>query len=411
MKILQGFKFRLRPDREQEESMRRFAGCCRFVWNKALALKKEAWQDEKKSLSYCALAGLLKEWKGDPSTSFLKDAHSQILQQALKDLDRAYKNFFQGRAGYPRFHKKGVRDSFRYPQGYKLDEENARIYLPKIGWMRYRKSREVLGKIRNVTVSLKNDRWYVSIQTGREIPEPVHPSSSSVGIDMGIVRFATLSDGSFYLPLDSFKKHETVLRKAQKALSRKQKFSQNWYKAKVRVSRIHEGIANARKDFLHKTSTEVSKNHALVVLENLQVQNMSGSARGTLEDPGKCVKSKSGLNKSILDQGWFEFRRQLEYKLRWRGGYLILVPPQNTSRRCPVCGYISKENRPSQAQFRCLSCGHEANADENAARNILAAGLAVSACGEDVRPGRNISPAASTKQEPAEISQTGLVSA
>ena len=411
MKILQGFKFRLRPDREQEESMRCFAGCCRFVWNKALALKKEAWQDEKKSLSYCALAGLLKEWKGDPSTSFLKDAHSQILQQALKDLDRAYKNFFQGRAGYPRFHKKGVRDSFRYPQGYKLDEENARIYLPKIGWMRYRKSREVLGKIRNVTVSLKNDRWYVSIQTGREIPEPVHPSSSSVGIDMGIARFATLSDGSFVLPMSSFKKHETALRKAQKALSRKQKFSQNWYKAKKRVSRIHEDIANARKDFLHKISTEVSKNHAVVVLENLQVRNMSGSAKGTLEDPGKCVAAKSGLNKSILDQGWFEFRRQLEYKLRWRGGYLILVPPQNTSRRCPVCGYISKENRPSQAQFRCLSCGHEANADGNAARNILAAGLAVSACGEDVRPVRNISPAASTKQEPAEISQTGLVSA
>jgi putative transposase len=223
---------------------------------------------------------------------------------------------------------------------------------------------------------------------------------------MGIARFATLSDGSFYLPLDSFKKHERALRKAQKALSRKQKFSQNWYKAKVRVSRIHEDIANARKDFLHKTSTEVSKNHATVVLENLQVRNMSGSARGTRENPGTCVKAKSGLNKSILDQGWFEFRRQLEYKLSWRGGNLILLPPQNTSRRCASCGYISKENRPSQAQFRCLSCGHEANADENAARNILAAGLAVSACGEDIRQGRNIFPAASAKQEPAEIPRT-----
>jgi len=381
------------------------------VWNKALALKKEAWQNEKKSLSYCALAGLLKDWKGDPDTSFLKDAHSQILQQALKDLDRAYTNFFQGRAGYPRFHKRGIRDSFRYPQGYKLDEGNSRIYLPKIGWMRYRKSREIVEEIRNVTVSLKNDRWYIALQTEREIPEPVHPSSSSVGIDMGIARFATLSDGSFYLPLDSFRKHEKQLARAQKALSRKQKFSQNWYKAKKRVSQIHEDIANARKDFLHKTSAAISKNHALVVLENLQVRNMSGSAKGTLENPGRCVKSKSGLNKAILDQGWFEFRRQLEYKLSWRGGNLILVPPQNTSRRCSVCGYISKENRPSQAQFRCLSCGQKANADENAAMNILAAGLAASACGEDIRPGRILFPAASAKQEPAEIPRTELVSA
>ena len=199
-------------------------------------------------------------------------------------------------------------------------------------------------------------------------------NQGSVGIDMGIARFATLSDGTYHLPLNSFKKHEAALKKAQKALSRKQKFSRNWGKAKKRVSKIHERIANLRKDFLHKISTDVSKNHALVVLENLQVSNMSRSAHGSLENPGKNVAAKSGLNKSILDQGWYEFRRQLEYKLRWRGGFLVLIPPQNTSRRCSACGYTDKDNRRSQALFRCLSCGYEANADENAARNILRAG-------------------------------------
>jgi len=411
MKILQGYKFQLRPSGEQEALMQRFAGCCRFVWNKALALRCESWESEKKNLNYYDLASELTRWKREPETCFLKKSHSQILQQVLKDLDKAYGNFFQGQSGFPRFRKKGKKESFRYPQGYRLDEGNQRIFLPKIGWVRYRKSRDIAGKIRNVTVSLKCDKWYVAIQTEREIPEPVHPSSSSVGIDMGIARFATLSDGSFYLPLDSFRKHEKQLTRAQKALSRKQKFSQNWYKAKARVSRIHERIANVRKDFLHKTSTEVSKNHATVVLENLQVGNMSGSASGTLENPGRCVKAKSGLNKAILDQGWYEFRRQLEYKLFWRGGYLILVPPQNTSRRCSSCGYTDKDNRPSQALFRCISCGYEANADENAAQNILAAGLAVSACGEDIRPGRKSFPAASMKQEPTEIHQTERASA
>ncbi len=411
MKILQGYKFQLCPSGEQEALMRRFAGCCRFVWNKALALRCDSWEDEKKNLNYYDLASELTRWKREPATCFLKKSHSQILQQVLKDLDKAYGNFFHGRSGFPRFRKKGRKEGFRYPQGYRLDEGNQRIFLPKIGWVRYRKSREVLGKIRNVTVSLKNDHWYVSIQTEREVSEPVHPSSSSVGIDMGIVRFATLSDGSFYLPLDSFRKHEKQLARAQKALSRKQKFSQNWHKAKKRVARIHERIANVGKDFLHKTSTTISKKHAMVALENLQVRNMSGSASGTLENPGRCVKAKSGFNKAILDQGWYEFRRQLEYKLSWRGGCLILVPPQNTSRRCSSCGYTDKDNRPSQAQFCCLSCGYEANADENAAQNILAAGLAVSACGEDVRPGRSISPAASMKQEPTEIPQTELVSA
>lgn len=229
--------------------------------------------------------------------------------------------------------------------------------------MRYRKSRDIVGKIHNVTVSGKNGKWYVSIQTEVEVEDPVHPSLSAVGIDLGVARFATLSDGTFYAPLNSFRRHEQALAKAQRRLKHKRKFSNNWKKAKARIARIHERIARVRADFLHKISTAISKNHAIVCIEDLQVKNMTASASGTKEQPGRNVAAKSDLNKSILDQGWYEFRRQLDYKLAWRGGRLIVVAPHYTSQTCPHCGHVGAENRKTQARFLCLRCGFEAHAD------------------------------------------------
>jgi putative transposase len=233
--------------------------------------------------------------------------------------------------------------------------------------------------VKNVTVSLSCGKWYVNIQTEREVEQPI-PQGCAVGIDLGIVRFATLSDGTFHVPLNSFKRHETALRKAQQAMSRKTRFSRNWQKAKARVQRLHARIANVRRDYLHQASTAIRRaaraNHALVCIEDLQVRNMSKSAAGTRAAPGKNVKAKSGLNKAILDQGWFEFRRQLEYKLQWRGGYLSAVPPQNTSRRCPCCGHVSAHNRTTQARFACVGCGFEEHADVVGAINVLRAGYA-----------------------------------
>jgi len=282
------------------------------------------------------------------------------------------------------------------PKQIKLDQANSRVFLLKLGWIRYRNSRQALGEVRNATVSLSAGKWFVSIQTERELDQPVAQATSAIGIDMGVARFATFSDATFLAPLDSFKKHEARLRRYQRAMSRKVKFSNNWKKAKARLQRIHARIGNARRDYLHKATTAISKNHALVVLEDLQVRNLSRSAAGTLEQPGENVRAKSGLNKSILDQGWFEFRRQLEYKLAWAGGWLIAVPAQNTSRTCPACGCVSAHNRPTQAQFRCVECGFEDNADVVGAINILARGHRVAACGEPVHSGRSV------KQEPTE---------
>ncbi len=399
MQRLQAFKFELRPNGEQQRNMRRFAGAGRFVYNKALVLQKERYERGEKKLGYAGLCKELTAWRNGPETPWLADAPIHPLQQALKNLDRAYANFFAKRAAFPKFKKRGTGDGFRYPdpKQFRLDQANGRIFLPRLGWMRLRLSRAVLGELRNATVSHAAGKWFVSIQTERAVEQPVPQATSAVGIDVGIARFATLSDGTFLAPLNSFKKHEARLRRYQRAMSRKVKFGNNWKKAKARVQRIHTGIGNARRDYLHKATTAISKSHAMVCIEDLQVRNMSKSAAGTIEKLGKNVRAKSGLNKSILDQGWFEFRRQLEYKLAWNGGILVGVPPQNTSRTCPRCGHVSAENRQTQAKFLCVDCGFEENADLVGAINILARGHRVTACGETAQSGR------STKQEPAEV--------
>jgi putative transposase len=163
-------------------------------------------------------------------------------------------------------------------------------------------------------------------------------------------------------------------------MSRKKKFSQNWKRAKARLACLHIRVANARRDYLHKASTAISKNHAIVCVEDLRVSNMSSSAAGSMQSPGSKVRAKSGLNRSILDQGWAELRRQLEYKLGWNGGRLIAVPAINTSRTCPECRCTGQGNRKSQARFCCVECGYEANADLVAAINVGRAGLARIAC-------------------------------
>jgi putative transposase len=171
------------------------------------------------------------------------------------------------------------------------------------------------------------------------------------------------------------------LRHAHRSMSRKVKFSANWKKAKERVARLYEKAANRRKDCLHKLTTRLSKNHATVVVEDLKVLQMTKSAKGTVESPGKNVKQKSGLNKAILDQGWGELARQLAYKCEWSGGRFIKVPPHYTSQTCRVCDFAFAGNRLSQSEFVCLWCGHEEHADVNAAKNILALGQSVTACG------------------------------
>jgi putative transposase len=398
---MQAFKFELQPDGAQVCDMRRFSGSCRFVFNKALAIQKENHEAGSKFIGYVAMAKQLTEWRNSTETPWLKQTPCHPLQHSLKDLERAYKNFFAKRSDFPRFKRKGDGGSFRYPDAeqFKLDQVNNRIFLPKLGWIRYRNSRDVVGELRNVTISSNGQKWFMSVQTLREVEKPVSPATSAVGIDVGVARFATLSDGSYIEPLNSFKKNKQRLAKYQRRMRLKVKFSNNWKKVKATVQKIHIKIGNARKDFLHKATTAISKNHALVCIEDLQVSKMTKSASGTKANSSKAVWQKSGLNRSILDQGWGIFRSQLEYKMSWNGGMLLPVPPHNTSQTCPKCRHISKDNRKVQTQFECVNCRYKNHADLVGAINILERGHRLLASGELVQLGHSM------KQEPTEVSQ------
>jgi putative transposase len=391
---LQAYRFELQPSGEQERNLRQFAGGARYVWNRALAMEnKEREKTGRKQSGYAALCRELTQWRNHPETEWLSESPVHTTQQSLRDLEAAWSRHFASLnqlkrreikpeevVQRPQFKKKHKsRDSFRYPdpKQFQIEQENNRVLLPKLGWTRYRNSRKIQGEPSNITVSRAGRKWLVSIQTEREVENPVDPASSMVGIDLGVVRFATVSNGEVIEPCNALKKKEARLKRYQRMMARREKFSRNWKKAKAKVNAIYRKVANIRNDFLHQATTAISKNHAMVVIEDLKVRNMSKSAAGTKENPGSNVKPKSGLNRVILDQGWSEWRRQLKYKQEWCGGRVLEVSAHHTSQQCPLCGHISSSNRKTQAWFVCVNCGFRANADNVAAINILSRGIDV----------------------------------
>ena len=402
MKRIQAFKFRLCPTPEQESALIRHAGCVRFVWNKSLDLQTKRLDAGMPLLSYGDLAKLLTLWRSSEEYGFLSLGPVHPQQQALKNLDRALWEALDRRnpKRFPRFKRKGEGDSLRYPDPLqvKLDLSTRdkdgrivlpRIFLPKVGWVKVRLSRPIAGEIKNATVTRKAGRWAVSIQTETEVPEPEMRTSPEIGLDLGVVSFATLSDGTRLHPderlVRAMKRAEGRLRWEQRKLSRKYRKgpkSRNFATQKLRVARAYEKLSDMRRDFLHKISRAMSETQAVVYVEDLKIRNMTRSARGTRENPGRNVRQKSGLNRSILSQGWGTFLSLLEYKVSWAGGMVVRIPPQYTSQTCAACGHVFPENRTTQAQFRCVSCGHEDHADLNAAKNILRAGHARRACSE-----------------------------
>jgi putative transposase len=305
MQILKSYKYRLKTNRSTGAQFVRFAGACRFVWNKILAVNEHRYYAGVPRLSYAQACALLAWWKQSEEYGWLKDVHSQVLQQCVRDLERAYTNLFAGRTAPPRYRKKFLCDSFRYPQGFKL--EGRQVYLPMIGWVEFWHSRDIEGTVKNVTVSRQGRHWFVAFQVEMDLQDPVHPATADVGIDLGIATFAAFSDGTLHPPLNAYRHAAKKKARMQRKLAGMVKYSQNWKKQQQRIAQLDSRIANCRHDFLHKLSTETSKNHAVIVIEDLQVAHMSRSARGTMEEPGRNVAAKSGLNKAILDQGWGRF--------------------------------------------------------------------------------------------------------
>ncbi|WP_231711133.1 RNA-guided endonuclease InsQ/TnpB family protein [Xanthobacter dioxanivorans] len=352
--------------------MAQFAGACRYVYNLALEQRRN-WYRPGRKISFASQCREVTQLRAE--VDWIRAAPADALHQAMRDLDAAYRSWWAGRSGPPRPRRKSSTDSFRFPdpENFRIKRtgrSSGKIKLPKIGWVSFRGWTDIPGALKNVTVVRRAGKWFASVQHEYILTQS-EPPPSAVGIDMGVAVFATLSDGTSIAPANHGKKALRALRKAQRALARKKKGSANRRKAVLRIARIQQRVANARKDFLHKHSTAIAKSHGIVVMEDLKVRAMSASAKGTAEEPGSKVRQKSGLNRSILDQGWHMFRTMLAYKLKDRGGELILVPPQYTSQMCSECGHISSDNRKSQAAFTCTSCGHKANADCNAAINIL----------------------------------------
>ena len=372
MQIRKGYKYRLKTNRSTGGKFIRFAGACRFIWNKMLSINEHRYFSGVPRLSYAEACELVAWWKQSEEYGWLKEVHSQVLQQCLKDLERAYAHLFAGRTAPPRYRKKFLAESFRYPQGFKL--EGRQVYLPMIGWVEFWESRPIEGMIKNVTVSRQGQHWFVSFQVEMEMADPVHPATAQVGIDLGIATFAAFSDGALHPPINAYRRVAKKKARMQRRLAGMVKYSCNWKKQQRRMAQLDIRIANCRHNFLHQLSAETSKNHAVIVVEDLQVKHMSKSAKGTVDEPGRQVAQKSGLNKAILDQGWGVFRGMLEYKQAWRGGAVLAVHPRYTSQTCPECGHISKENRVQQALFSCIACGYTYHADVVAARNILALG-------------------------------------
>ncbi len=426
MKILQHYKFRLLPNKEQEILLNQAIGSARFVWNQVLAKSFEMFAKNER-IRYETIEKKLLPLKKTPEFSFLGQTYSACLQQKIKDLAKAWDKFFnpkeqaklkqkpfkakkpkffklpdggevQLRPLMPRFKKKSDGEqSFRLPFN-DCEVIGDRVSLPKkTGWIKFKKSQEIVGKITSITIKKICGLWYVSFCINREIEQPLHPSKSAIGVDLGIKKLITTSDGQVFDPINSFKANQVKIARLQRKLKKKTKFSENWKKLNLKINKLHHHIANIRHDYLHKVTTTLSKNHAMIVVEDLKVANMSKSAKGSIEKKGKNVKAKSGLNKSILDQGWSMLVGMLEYKQQWRGGLLVKVDPKYTSQTCSSCGHVAKENRLTQAKFSCVECSFSENADINASRNILAVGHTVLSVEGGCGKGRP------TKQKASEI--------
>lgn len=408
---IKAYRFHLRTKPNTERTLRRFSGACRWTWNAAIAEQRRRREAGEKFSGYAAMCKWLTAWRHAPETAWLEHTPVHPLQQTLRRLEAAYRRFFEGAGGPPRFKARGQEPGLRFPdpREFVLDQAHGRLKLPKLGWLRLRQSQPVQGQMRNASVTCKGGRWFVALQV--ELPD-VLPSADlapTLGVDLGVALFAALSDGRTVKPLNALRQQQRRLKRAQQAVSRKQRGSRNRRKAVSRLGRLHARIAAQRQDWLHKLTTELANVHPVIAIEDLRVAAMSASAAGTPAAPGRRVRQKAALNRSILDQGWAEFRRQLQYKCAARGGAVLAVNPAYTSQTCSRCGHTNAGNRPSQALFACLVCRHTDNADINAAQNILAAGRAAwaeepNACGAAVshaKPAR-AKRAAAVKQEPTE---------
>lgn len=355
------FQFRLNPTHHQRTLLDNTLELCRWVYNETLATRKNAWEQEQKSISLYDTNKLLTAWKKDKPE--LSQVYSQVLQNVQERVDLAFKAFFRRvrageKPGYPRFRGFGRYDSFTFKQyGFALSENG--LLLSKIGGIKIVQHRPIEGKIKTLTISRDAiGNWYACFSCEVE-PEPLPKNKRGIGIDVGLTSFATCSTGEKIDNPRFFRLDEHELAKAQRKLSNAKKGTPEWEKRRKVVCHIHQRIANRRKDFAHKLSHRIVNEFGIIALENL-------NTKGMLQN--HC------LAKSISDASWNQFAQYISYKAEWADRKCVLVDPRNTSKKCSRCGTLVNKSL-SERVHKCPVCGLEINRDENAAINILALGL------------------------------------
>ncbi|MFB2975968.1 RNA-guided endonuclease InsQ/TnpB family protein [Microseira sp. BLCC-F43] len=372
------FRYRFYPTPEQENLLRRTVGCVRLVYNKALNYRTESFYGEGLRISYNQTSSALTQWKKQEELHFLNEVSSVPLQQVLRHLQSAFNNFFEGRAKYPSFKKKRgggsaefTRAAFRY--------RNGKIYLAKCDQpldIRWSRQLPKYADPSNVTVRLTpSGRWYISILCHVKIVA-LPQTTQRIGLDMGISTLVTASDGQKFTNPKSLRKAHKKLRRLNKALARKEKGSNNRYKAGLALTKQHARIANIRQNNLHQLTTKLIHENQMIVVETLNVKGMLANRK---------------LAQAISDASWGELVRQLDYKANWYGRNLVKIDQWfPSSKRCSSCEYVMDKMPLNVREWECPKCGTSHDRDVNAARNILAVGQTVTACGATIRPKRSL---------------------
>lgn len=365
------FTFRLVPTAAQHQELVRVAGVCRLIWNIALEQRLNHWRQFRdatgNNLNFVAQCQQLTDLRAE--FAFIGEVSVIAEQRVLKNLDLAFTRYFSGTGNCPKYKSKSSRDAFSFDardvRTERLNAKWSRIRLPRIGWIKFRDTRPISGKISDVTIAQSALGWQVSVGCKIETDAPSPPGC--VGIDRGVAIPLMLSDGSSYAMPPTVALIGDAATAAQRLASRRNRGSARHAKQQRRVASLRARQARIRKDWAHRCTTDITRRYGTVVIEALHTSNMTRSAKGTVEAPGKNVAQKAGLNRGILNVGW----HQIETMLAYKAGRLIKVNPAYSSQTCASCGTVDSQSRKSQAVFDCVACGHRDNADRNAAIVIL----------------------------------------